>query len=89
MFPDLVPTATALDPPPITGKFAVNAAALVVHVVQVIVPVVVMVPPPIGDVVAIEVTVPDPPPPPLGGVTVCPNRNEASKNTLQVIFPIL
>jgi hypothetical protein len=50
----------ACDPPPIITPLLVKEAALVTHVVQVKVPVVVIVPPPRGAVVAMDVTVPDP-----------------------------
>ena len=48
----------ACNPPPITTALLVSAAALVTHVGQAIVPVDVIVPPVIGEVVAILVTVP-------------------------------
>jgi hypothetical protein len=41
-----------------TGRLFVKAAALVTHVAQAIVPVVVIVPPVMGEVVAIDVTLP-------------------------------
>lgn len=56
VFPVRVPTAKAFPPAPITGRFDVNAEAFVLQVVQVIVPAPVIVPPPIGPVVATLVT---------------------------------
>jgi hypothetical protein len=54
-------TEVAWEPAPKTIRLAVNAAAFVVQVAQAMVPVVVMAPPVIGDVVAMFVTVPVPP----------------------------
>jgi hypothetical protein len=54
----VVVTAEACEPAPIISEFAVNAAALVTHVAQAMVPVDVIVPPVIGLVVAMLVTVP-------------------------------
>ena len=50
----------ACPPPPISRLLSVNAAALVVQVAQAMVPDVVIVPPVIGELVAIEVMVPVP-----------------------------
>lgn len=48
------------EPAPVIIAVDVKDEALVTHVAQAIVPVVVIVPPVIGDVVAIEVTLPEP-----------------------------
>lgn len=58
----VVVVADACNPPPITKELSVRAAALVTQVGQARVPVVVMVPPVIGEVVAMLVTVPAPHP---------------------------
>jgi len=71
VLPERVPTAVAWPPAPITRRFAVSAEAFVVQVAHAIVPVVVMVPPVIGEVVATDVTVPEPPPP--GGAAQLPS----------------
>lgn len=64
--PSVVNPATVFDPcpppEPMTTERSVSAAADVTQVAQVIVPDDVIVPPPIGDVVAMDVTVPDPAP---------------------------
>jgi hypothetical protein len=53
-------TVLACPPLPTIKRFTVSAAALVTQVKQVIVPLVVIVPPPMGEVVAMDVTVPVP-----------------------------
>ena len=55
-------------PPPMTTALLVNDAADVTHVAHAIVPVAVIVPPVIGEVVPTLVTVPPPPPPALAQV---------------------
>ena len=54
-------TAVACNPPPTTKRLAVSAAALVTQVAQAIVPVVVIGPPVSGELVATELTEPEPP----------------------------
>jgi hypothetical protein len=68
-----VETCVACPPAPNTIALLVNAAAFVVQVAHAIVPVVVNVPPVIGDVVATLVTVPVPPLPLLFPCELCPD----------------